>query len=122
MKSSNYKDLIVWQKSMDLVVEIYEAVQKLPQSERFELSSQIRRAAVSIPRNIAEGQSRNSVKEFKNFLGIARGSVSELETQLLLAIRINLLTESDVQKCLSLIDEIQRMLSALLNNLQKEDV
>jgi len=121
MKASNFKDLIVWQKSMDLATEVYELVSKLPPSEKYELSSQIRRAAISIPSNIAEGQSRNSSKEFKNFLGIARGSSCELETQLLLAVKIKMLSENDVEKSLSLIDEIQRMLSALLNNLRKED-
>lgn len=120
MKSCNYKELLVWQKSMDLVVEIYNLITKLPSDEKYELSSQMRRAAVSIPSNIAEGQGRNSSQEFCHFLGIARGSACELETQLLVAKRINFLSENDVQKSEMLIDEILRMITAMIKKIQTE--
>ena len=84
MAVNNYKDLIVWQKSMSLAVKIYQIVKLLPKEELFVLSDQMRRAVVSIPSNISEGHQRNSSKEFKHFLSIAKGSLGELETQLLL--------------------------------------
>ena len=82
MPIRNYKDLIVWQKAMDLSVEIYRLVKKLPKEELYCLSDQMRRSAISIPSNIAEGKSRTSQKEFSYFLSIAQGSRSELETQI----------------------------------------
>lgn len=120
MKSCNYKELVVWQKSMDLVIEVYDLITKLPSNEKYELSSQMRRAAVSIPSNIAEGHGRNSSQEFCHFLGIARGSACELETQLLVAKRINFLSENDVQKSEMLIDEILRMITAMIKKIQTE--
>ncbi len=80
MAWKHYKDMIVWQKAMDLVQEVYRLVKLLPVDERFDLSSQIRRAVVSIPSIIAEGQGRQTEKEFKQFLSIAKGSVFEVET------------------------------------------
>ena len=114
MSVKKYEELIVWQKSMDITEMIYSLVKKLPMEERYDLSSQMRRAAVSIPSNIAEGQSRNSTKEFIHFLSIARGSKAELETQLLICIRLNYLTESEVKESQNLLGEIGRMLSALI--------
>ena len=113
----SYQDLQVWQKSMDLVVEIYKIVKLLPKEETYALSDQMRRAAVSIPSNIAEGQQRQTTKEFKYFLSIAKGSCSELTTQLLICQRINYLTDSQAQYALSLADEIGRMLTVLSCNL-----
>ena len=84
MRIRNYKNLLVWQKAMDLVVEIYNITKLLPKEETYCISDQLRRSAVSVPSNIAEGQSRNSVKEFIQFLAIARGSLAELETQLII--------------------------------------
>ena len=84
MESKGYKQLIVWQKAMDLTVQIYRLVKLLPKEELYALSDQMRRAAVSIPSNIAEGQSRYSNKEFIQFLNIAKGSNAELFTQLLI--------------------------------------
>ncbi|MDI6853442.1 MAG: four helix bundle protein [Deltaproteobacteria bacterium] len=81
----SYQDLVVWQKAMSLVTEIYRISQKFPKEEIFGLTSQIRRAAVSIPSNIAEGQGKSSTGEFKSFLGHAKGSLAELETQILIA-------------------------------------
>ena len=112
----DFKDLILWQRAMDLVVEVYQLVKKLPKEELFALSDQIRRAVISIPSNIAEGQGRNSSKEFIHFLSIAKGSKAELETQLLLCVRINYLTESEIEKAMSLIEEVGKM----LNSLQKK--
>ena len=85
----SYRDLIVWQKSIDLVTAVYELVKLFPREELYALSSQIRRAVVSIPSNIAEGHNRNSDKEFVQFLCIARGSLGELETQLIIAEKLN---------------------------------
>lgn len=112
----DFKDLILWQRAMDLVVEVYQLVKKLPKEELFALSDQIRRAVISIPSNIAEGQGRNSSKEFIHFLSIAKGFKAELETQLLLCVRINYLTESEIEKAMSLIEEVGKM----LNSLQKK--
>ena len=112
----DFKDLILWQRAMDLVVEVYDLIKKLPKEELFALSDQIRRAVISIPSNIAEGQGRNSPKEFVHFLSIAKGSKAELETQLLLCVRINYLTESEMEKAMSLIEEVGKM----LNSLQKK--
>ena len=77
----SFQDLIVWQKATDLVIEVYNLVKELPKEEQYALSDQMRRAAVSIPSNIAEGQSRNSTKEFIQFLSVAKGSNAELQTQ-----------------------------------------
>ena len=107
-----YENLLVWQQAMDLVVEVYELVKKLPKEETYALSDQIRRSAVSIPSNIAEGASRNSSKEFVQFLYIALGSTAELETQLRIADRIG------YAKTTEIIDKrmipIKKMLNALI--------
>ena len=86
MDIKSYKDMIVWQKAMELAIEIYKLVKLLPKEETYALSDQMRRAAVSIPSNIAEGQSRSGTKEFVQFLSIAKGSNAELFTQLLMAL------------------------------------
>jgi len=91
----DYKDLIVWQKAMDLAEEVYRLVKKLPKEELFALSDQIRRAVISIPSNIAEGHERNSIKEYYQFLSIAKGSKAELETQLLLCVKVHYLEALD---------------------------
>ena len=109
----SYKDLIVWQKAMDLVVEIYRLVESLPREEIYALSDQMRRAAVSVPSNIAEGQARNSSKEFAQFLSIAKGSVSELETQLSICTRLEYLTETQISKAVALSDEVGKMIRSI---------
>jgi len=91
----SHKDLKVWQESMDLVTDIYELVQNFPAEEKYNLTSQIKRSAVSIPSNIAEGAGRKSNLEFIQFLNIASGSLSELETQLEIAIRLKFITENE---------------------------
>ncbi|MGN1139161.1 MAG: four helix bundle protein [Ruminococcus sp.] len=116
MAWQSYKELIVWQKSMDLVDEVYRLINKLPKEELYALSDQMRRSAISIPSNIAESHGRQSAKEFRRFLSISKGSASELETQLLICIRQNYLSEQQVHTALSLCDEISRMLAKLISN------
>ena len=118
MSFSNYKDLTVWQKSIDLTEEIYRLVKKLPKEETYALSDQMRRSAVSIPSNIAEGQGRESKNEFRTFLSIAKGSISELETQLLICVRLGYLSDDDIKSATSLANEIERMLTALIIRLK----
>src|SRR6266849_2752524 len=98
--AQHYKDLIAWQKAMDLVVEIYATTEQFPSREKFSLTDQIRRAAVSVPSNIAEGQAHYSHREFLHFLRHSRGSLAELETQILIAQRRNYLTESQTAELL----------------------
>lgn len=113
----SYRDLQVWQKSTDLVVEIYRITKKFPKEELFGLTSQMRRCAVSIPSNIAEGRGRGTRKDFVQFLRIAYGSGSELETQLVLAQKLCLLTQNELQTANSLLDEIMRMLNVMIRKL-----
>jgi len=112
-----YEDLIVWQKAMDLVAEIYKIVKLLPNDELYALSDQMRRAAVSIPSNIAEGQERNTTKDFINYLFIARGSKAELETQLLICVRLQYLNQSQIETAQGLLIEIGKMLNAIIQSL-----
>jgi four helix bundle protein len=113
----DFKDLIVWQKAMDLAVETYELIKKLPREEVYALSSQMRRAAISIPSNIAEGNERNSTKEYINFLSIAIGSKAELETQLLLCCRFQYFTQEQAEKAFDLLAEVGKMIQTLSKNL-----
>lgn len=113
----NYKELIVWQKSMKAASEVYVLVKKLPKEELFGLSDQMRRCAVSIPSNIAEGQARTSA-EFVRFIGFAQGSRAELETQLLIGVNVGYFSQNDVSSLLDLLEEINRMLSSLVKTIQ----
>ena len=113
----DHKDLIVWQKSMDLLVEVYRLVKKLPKEETYALSDQMRRAVISIPSNIAEGKSRSSTKDYLRFLFMARGSRAELETQLLACARLGYISETEMEPALDLCSEIGRMLNALIAKL-----
>ncbi|MBQ7547027.1 MAG: four helix bundle protein [Clostridia bacterium] len=120
MAVTNFKDLIVWQKAMELAKQVYMLTKYLPQQEIYALSDQMRRAAVSIPSNIAEGQARQSKKEFLQFLSIARGSRAELETQLLLAKEIGLfqsVAQEEIDKTFALSDEVGKMLFVLSKKL-----
>lgn len=117
MAVKSYQELIVWQKAMDLTAMIYALAKKLPKEELYALSDQMRRAAVSIPSNIAEGQARNSTKEFLQFLAVAKGSKAELETQLLLCIRVGYLADMDISEAMELLQEIGKMLGALTKKL-----
>ncbi|MCQ2462333.1 MAG: four helix bundle protein [Clostridia bacterium] len=114
MAYRSYKELTVWQKAMSLTDEVYWLVKKLPSKEAFALSDQMRRAAVSVPSNIAEGHGRHTEKEFKNFLSIARGSCYELETQLFICNRQGYLTDNEIKPALDLIDEIGKILTVLI--------
>src|SRR6266700_8359093 len=112
--SQHYKDLIVWQKAMDLVNSIYDATDTFPKRETYSLTDQIRRAAVSIPSNIAEGQALYSEREFLHFLRHSRGSLAEVETQVIIAQRRNYLSEHQAADLLKRADEVGRILSGLI--------
>lgn len=114
----SHKDLVVWQKGIDLVQAVYRLTAELPQEERFGLSSQLRRAAVSIPSNIAEGRSRTSRKDFIQFLHIALGSASEVETQLEIVRRLRYGRNVDYNETARLLDEVSRMLVAMIASLK----
>ena len=118
MRARDYKDFVVWQKAIDLSVEVYKLVKLLPKTETYALSDQMRRAVISIPSNIAEGQGRNSARDFANFLGIARGSQKELETQLYICTRLEYFTEEEASTALNLCEEVGKMLNALIIKLQ----
>ena len=113
-----YKELKVWQKSMELVKEIYSLVKKLPKEELYVLSDQMRRAVVSIPSNIAEGQSRNSTKEFIQFLNIAAGSNAELFTHLLICEKVGYISQKELETSKNLSSEIARMISSIITKLK----
>ena len=106
MAARHYRDLIAWQKAMDLVVQIYQGTESFPQREIFGLTNQMRRAAISIPSNIAEGQGRSSTKEFLQFLAVARGSLQELETQVSLSCRLKYLDEPTSVRLLEATSEL----------------
>ena len=118
MSVTHYRDLKVWQKAMALAKHCYEVTRALPKSELCGLTSQIRRAAASIPANIAEGNARIHTKEYLQHLSIARGSLAELETHLILAHEVELLAKWDLDACLTLADEISRMLAGLRSSLE----
>ena len=112
-KSRSFQDLEVWKLSIELARKLYNLTSKFPPSENFGLTNQMRRAAVSIPSNIAEGQGRNSAKEFKQFLAISLGSIAELETQLIIAKEIEYLTQEDLNPFLATLDRTRKMIRGL---------
>ena len=113
----DFKKLIVWQKTRDLVKNIYLLTKSFPKEELYGLTSQIRRSAVSILSNIAEGAGRNSKKDFNRFLDIANGSAFELETQIILSFDLDYITETEMNSILNQIEEIQKMIYGLKNKL-----
>jgi four helix bundle protein len=115
----NFKELKIWQRSMDIAEQTYILSAQFPVEERYGLTSQIRKSAVSIPSNIAEGAGRNTDGEFRNFLGIASGSSNELYTQLVLSYRLKLIEESFVNPILNDLVEVQRMNYTLIQKLTK---
>ncbi len=115
MAIKSYKELIVWQKAIDLVREIYVITGNLPKIELFTLVSQMRRAAISIPSNIAEGFNRRNTKEYRQFLHVSYGSGSELETQII--ITKSIYPGFNFTKCENLLSEVQRMLNVLISRL-----
>lgn len=116
MQSQGYQSLTVWQKAMELAREVYTLTKHLPANEQFALSDQMRRAAISVPSNIAEGFRRGSKKEYAHFVSIAHGSLSELETQILLA--KDLFPKLECKKALEISDEVGRMLFGLSRTLR----
>ena len=115
--AQHYKDLIAWQKAMDLVEGVYAAMERFPSREKFSLTDQIRRAAVSVPSNIAEGQAHFNKGEFLHFLRHARGSLAEVETQILLAKRLKYISDEDEEMIAEQIDELGRIMSGLIHSL-----
>ena len=119
MAVESYRDLIVWQKAMDLAVVIYEQTRAFPRQEAYGLTAQARRAAVSVPSNIAEGQARTTTNDFLRFLGVAAGSLQELETQVILAARLGYLEEPNKAQLLDQCREVARLLQGLINSLRR---
>ena len=117
MESKSYRDLIAWQKAMDFVTAVYRATASVPRDEIYGLTSRLRRAAVSIPSNIAESQGRQSTREIINFLSIAYGSVNEAQTQLLIAQRLGYLDDSDCQSLIEQSYELARIINGLSRSL-----
>jgi four helix bundle protein len=115
--TQNYKDLVVWQKGIALAKAIYQLTSKFPAEEKFGLVAQMRRAAVSIPSNIAEGQARHTTGEFIQFISHAEGSTAELETQLILSIELTFATKDKARAEFILLDDIRRMLNGLRRKL-----
>ena len=113
----SHKDLLVWQRSMDLVETVYRLTGSFPSMEQWGLVSQMRRAAISVPSNIAEGYGRQATGEYRHHLSIGRGSLLELETQVLLAKRLTYLQAADADSVLNEIEEISRMIATLVSKL-----
>jgi four helix bundle protein len=116
---NRYKELLIWQKSVALAVKVYKETQDFPKVELYGLTAQIRKCVVSIASNIAEGAGRNSKREFSNFLGISNGSTCELETQLIIANRVNFLSDTVLASLQEQITEIQKMNRSLKGSLLK---
>ena len=114
----SYKDLIIWQKSITLVIEIYQAVKSFPREVLYALSDQIKRSAVSVPSNIAEGQARQHTAEFRQFLYIAMGSLAELDTQLIIAHRLDYIDSKNNELFAARVIELRKMISVLISKLK----
>jgi four helix bundle protein len=116
----SYKDLLIWQKGFEIVISTYKLTKAFPQEELYALTSQIKRAAVSIPSNIAEGYGRNTDKSFSHFIDISRGSLYELETQLLIAKELEFIQDLNLfNHVISMINEESKMINAFYNSLSK---
>jgi four helix bundle protein len=113
-----HENLEAWTKSIDLVVEIYKATERFPKEEKYSLTSQLRRAAVSVPANIAEGAGRYSAKEFAHFVSNAQGSASELETELIIAYRLGYLSETLFSQLITSLDRIGRLITGLSRHIR----
>ena len=118
MAGKDHRELIVWQKAMQLTIDVYNLIRQLPLEEKYALSDQMRRSALSIPSNIVEGNARESNRDTNHFLYIAQGSRAELETQLELCLRIGYLSESQIKEPLDLSKEVGRMLAGLIKSLK----
>ncbi|MDP3910085.1 MAG: four helix bundle protein [Gemmatimonadales bacterium] len=117
-KIRSYRDLTVWQRAMDLADMTYEFAKRFPRDERFALTSQVQRAAVSIPSNIAEGHGREHLREYLHHLSIANGSLMELETQVAIALRRGYVDSAEAQRCLDLSGDVGRLLAGLVRALK----
>ena len=120
MAIKSYRELIVWQKAMDLVEDVYKKTKGFPREELYGLTSQLRRAVVSVPSNIAEGQGRTSTREFLHHLSIAYGSLCEVGTQILIAHRLGFLETRDVEVLDAMSSEVGRLINGLSNKLPKD--
>jgi len=116
-KIESHRDLTVWQKAMDLAVQTYALTSRFPSTEIYRLTAQVTRSAASVPANIAEGHARGTKRDYANFLAIAKGSLMETETFLMLAVRLNYVSEAEANPTLALITEISKMLTILRNRL-----
>ena len=117
MRITSHRELVVWQKAMDLVVQVYRLSSRFPPDERYRLTSQITRAAASVPANIAEGHARSTAKEYSRFLSIAKGSLMETETFIMLAVRLGYLSEYQAAPTLNLVTQVSKMLTAIRTRL-----
>jgi four helix bundle protein len=122
MAVQHYRQLIAWQKAMELVKLVYELTEKFPKEELYGLTSQMRRAAVAIPSNIAEGQGRNTTKDFLRFLSIAYGSLLELETQTLISEMLKYLKSEEINQILEKSGEVGRVTNGLISSLEKKQI
>jgi four helix bundle protein len=122
MPLKSYSDLIAWQKSMDLVQIVYETVRAFPKEEIYGLTSQLKRAVISVPSNIAEGQGRKSTREFLHHLSIAYGSLMEVETQILIAARLGYLSREGAESITGQTAEVGRLINGLSNALNNKQV
>jgi len=114
----NFKELKIWNNAIDISVEVYQLINRFPEIEKYNLSIQMRKSAVSVPSNIAEGAGRNSNKDFLRFLSIAQGSTFELQTQLIISNKLKLITDEDFEKINDPIEELERMNWGLQKRLQ----
>jgi len=117
---AHFKDLIAWQKSIDLVIDVYDVTKQFPKEELYGLTAQLRRAAVSIPSNIAEGQERHSKRDFRHFLRQAKGSLAEVETQVVIGRKLTYLHDAPLTSLEKRIEELGRILSGLINSIPDE--
>jgi four helix bundle protein len=121
MALQSYRDLKVWQKSIELVMSVYQLVKQLPDEEKYGLISQMRRAAVSIPANIAEGYGRTRRGEYLRHLSIAKGSLYELETHLVIAVRLNFVEREETKNIWDIAQDVGKMLNKLIQSLTKDE-
>ena len=120
-KINSFKELVVWQKSCELAVSIYKLTSSFPSTE-FSLTGQLRRSAISVPSNIAEGWSRNSTKEFVNFLHISRGSLAELETQLIISAEVGHINQESLNVIMNSVQEIGKMINSMISHLRVSSI
>ena len=120
MAVKDYRELIVWQKAMDLVELLYRRTRSFPKEELYGLTAQMRRAAVSIPSNIAEDQARRTTRDFIHFLSIARGSLKELETQIIISHRLGYINDAQQSELVAATEEVSRLISGLNRSLNQK--